>query len=44
LLLDTDMRISDIAANVGFTSASYYITRFKQQIGLSPIKYRAQIR
>lgn len=44
LLMDTDMRISDIAAQVGFTSASYYITRFKQQIGLSPIKYRAQIR
>ena len=44
LLLDTDMRINDIAAQVGFTSASYYITRFKQQMGLSPIKYRAQIR
>ena len=44
LLLDTDMRINDIAAHVGFTSASYYITRFKQQIGLSPIKYRSQVR
>lgn len=44
LLLDTDMRINDIATHVGFTSASYYITRFKQQIGLSPIKYRSQVR
>ncbi len=44
LLLDTDLRINDIATQVGFTSASYYITRFKQQLGLSPIKYRAQVR
>ena len=27
-----------------FTSASYYITRFKQQIGMSPIKYRSKAR
>ena len=44
LLLDTDLRINDIATSVGFTSASYYITRFKQQLGQSPIKYRAQVR
>ena len=44
LLLDSDLKINDIAAQVGFTSASYYITRFKQQIGMSPIKYRSKAR
>ena len=41
LLLDTDMKISDIAENVGFSYASYYISCFKKQTGISPIKYRA---
>ena len=44
LLLDSDLKVNDIAAQVGFTSASYYITRFKQLIGMSPIKYRSKTR
>lgn len=44
LLLDSDLKINDIATQVGFTSASYYITRFKQQMGMSPIKYRSKAR
>lgn len=44
LLLDSDLKISDIALKVGFTSANYYITCFKQQTGLSPTKYRVQSR
>lgn len=40
LLRDTDTRISDIARQVGFSSTSYYISCFKKQTGLSPIKYR----
>lgn len=41
LLLDTNLKINEIASKVGFTSASYYITKFRQQMGISPIKYRA---
>jgi len=41
LLLDTDMKISDIADRVGFSYPSYYISCFKKQTGISPIKYRA---
>lgn len=44
LLLDSDLKINDIAVQVGFTSASYYITRFKQLMGMSPIKYRSKTR
>ena len=40
LLLDTDQKISDIALSVGFSSPTYYISCFKKQTGLSPIKYR----
>lgn len=40
LLLDTSQNINDIAANVGFSSPSYYILCFKKQTGLSPTKYR----
>jgi len=40
LLLDTDQKINDIALCVGFSSPTYYISCFKKQTGLSPIKYR----
>lgn len=40
LLRDSDIRISDIAAQVGFSSASYFISCFKKQVGMSPIRYR----
>ena len=40
LLRDSNARINDIALKVGFTSASYFISCFKKQIGMSPIKYR----
>ncbi len=42
LLLDTDQKINDIALSVGFSSPTYYISCFKKQTGLSPIKYRKQ--
>lgn len=40
LLRDTDLKISEIAQKIGFSSATYYITCFRNQTGLSPIKYR----
>ena len=42
LLLDTDLKVSDIANKVGFSNSGYYITCFKKQTGLSPIKYRTK--
>lgn len=42
LLLDTDLKINEIAQTVGFSSPTYYISCFKKQTGLSPIKYRRQ--
>ncbi len=42
LLLDTDQKINDLALSVGFSSPTYYISCFKKQTGLSPIKYRKQ--
>ena len=42
LLLDTNLKINEIACRVGFTYPSYYITCFKKQTGLSPIQYRAR--
>lgn len=42
LLLDTDLKINDIALKVGFSYPSYYISCFKKQTGLSPIKYRTK--
>lgn len=40
LLKNSDMKINDIAGNVGFSSASYFVTSFKKQTGISPVKYR----
>lgn len=40
LLLSTDLKINDIAQNVGFSSPAYYISCFKKYIGISPVKYR----
>lgn len=40
LLRDTDLKINGVAEACGFSSASYYITCFKRQTGMSPIGYR----
>jgi len=42
LLLNTNLKINDIANKLGFSNSGYYITCFKKQTGLSPIKYRAK--
>ena len=41
LLEKTDMQIGKIAEAVGFSSPSYFISCFKKQLGISPIKYRS---
>lgn len=43
LLRDSDRQINDISREVGFSTTSYFISCFKKQTGLSPIKYRAQL-
>ncbi len=39
LLENTNHKISDIAARVGFSNVSYFIKCFRNQTGLSPVKY-----
>ena len=41
LMNDTEMKISDVAEACGFSSNSYFISCFKKQTGLSPVKFRA---
>lgn len=40
LLLDTSLKVNDIAQKVGFSYPSYYISCFRKQTGQSPTKYR----
>lgn len=40
LLLNTNLKVTDIAIAVGFAYPSYYISCFKKQTGMSPTKYR----
>lgn len=42
LLLDTDMPIPKVAEASGYGSAEYLATVFRQSLGLTPLKYRAQ--
>ncbi len=44
LLSHTDLSIPDVAAGSGFGSPEYLAYVFKQETGLSPLKYRTQIR
>lgn len=40
LLLTTEKSVTDIALDVGFSTTSYYIERFKNQLQLTPKQYR----
>jgi AraC-like DNA-binding protein len=44
ILLTTDKSVTDIAAELGFSSASHFIERFKKNYGLPPKIFRAKIR
>lgn len=37
----TDLTIGDIASNLAFCSQSYFNTRFKQNVGVTPLQYRS---
>ncbi|MBR5140757.1 MAG: helix-turn-helix transcriptional regulator, partial [Clostridia bacterium] len=40
LICNSDMRIEDISASVGFSDANYFISCFSSHFGISPKKYR----
>lgn len=40
LLSNTNMRVTDISANIGYESNSYFINIFKQAFGMTPSQYR----
>ncbi len=42
MLLNGDLRVSDIAAKVGYTDANYFTRAFKSETGMTPKKYREQ--
>lgn len=44
LLLSTDKSITDIAIEVGFSTASYFISKFKSYKGITPRQFRENIR
>lgn len=44
LLRDTQWQIQEIAARVGFDSASYFTNVFRRRLGISPQKYREDAR
>jgi AraC-like DNA-binding protein len=44
LLEQTDYSMIEIAEMVGFQTQSYFSTLFKEQFGISPMKYRQNIK
>lgn len=42
LLSSTNMRISDIASEIGFSSASYFTQRFRELTGATPLTFRKE--
>ena len=43
LLITSEMNITEIAMECGFSSTSYFIKKFRDKTGVSPKKYRASI-
>lgn len=43
LLRDTDLSISQIAYETGFSSTSYFIEKFKKQLGTTPLQFRKRL-
>ena len=42
LLLTSDLSVAEVAASCGFSSSSYFITKFRTKIGTSPAAYRKE--
>jgi hypothetical protein len=43
-LINSDMTVSQISDCVGFGSVSYYIERFRKQIGVPPKEFQKNLR
>ncbi len=43
LLLTTNMSVADIAEETGFSSVSYFISRFREQRGVTPARFRRKV-
>jgi AraC-like DNA-binding protein len=43
MLVETDASLAEIAAKVGFSSQSHLTTAFRQSIGITPARYRANL-
>lgn len=43
LLSDTELTVSEIAYNTGFSSASHYTKTFRELMGCTPLKYRNDV-
>ena len=41
-LLQTDASVQEVAQSTGFANTSYFIKRFKERFGTSPLKYRKE--
>ena len=44
LLTNSNMKIFDIAASVGYNNMSYFHRIFEERFGMSPKKYRGHLR
>ena len=42
LLQHDDLRVTDIAAAVGFDDQSYFTKVFRRMVGTTPLRYRSQ--
>lgn len=43
LLRKTDWKVYEIAENVGFTNADYFVTQFEKIVGATPTQYRKKV-
>lgn len=44
LLISSDLSVTEVAMQTGFSATSYFIQRFKEQNGVTPLKYRSYYR
>ena len=40
LLLTTDLSVTDIALQVGFSTSAYFIAKFREEHGVTPYRFR----
>ncbi len=43
LLRRTDLRLNEIADSIGYNNPNYFVLKFKESLGMSPLDYRNQI-